>query len=163
MSADASNYDLKNVECQRLLRLRNLIETTKVRKASNFESWWRFKAEFPSPAISACVCFDSQPRHNAYRQPGLRNFRIPSHFVAASQWDGNPAFTMHAVSHPFKVRKCAVPSGHLRSEISFSRTCNIQNLVSHYSHSLVTRGVVGRERRSHTLFTFCFKMSLKLF
>jgi len=40
MSADASNYDLRNIECQSLTRdtqLQNLIKITKVRKESNYK------------------------------------------------------------------------------------------------------------------------------
>ena len=36
----------------------------------------------------------------------------------------------HQSSVPSKVRNCAEPPDHLRSEISFSRTCNIPNLIS---------------------------------
>jgi len=35
------------------MSLRNLMKITKVRKTSNYEPKWRFKAEFQSPAISA--------------------------------------------------------------------------------------------------------------
>ena len=50
-------------------------------------------AEFLSPAISARLWFDSRLRHNAFKKPGLQTFRLPYHFIVASQWDGNPAFT----------------------------------------------------------------------
>ena len=43
--------------------LRNLIKITKVRKASNYEPKWRFKAECLSPAISARLWCDSRLRH----------------------------------------------------------------------------------------------------
>jgi len=56
-------------------------------------------AEFLSPAISARLWFDSRLRHNAFKKPGLQTFRLPYHFIVASQWDGNPAFTVHASSH----------------------------------------------------------------
>jgi len=88
------------------MSLRNLIEIMKVRKASNYEPWWRFKAEFLSPAISARLWFDSWLRHNAFRKPGLRTFRLPYHFIVASQWDGNPTFTVHAgcyIAHAFRA------------------------------------------------------------
>jgi len=45
------------------------------------------------------------------------------------------------------VRKCAVPPDHLRSEISFSRTCNIPNLKSYIlyiSHCPCNASVVVR-------------------
>jgi len=35
----------------------------------------------------------------------------------------------HFENHCSKVRNCAEPPDRLRSEISFSRTCNIQNLI----------------------------------
>jgi len=38
---------------------------------------------------------------------------------------------MVGVYVPSKVRNYAVPSDHLRSETSFSRTCNIANLISY--------------------------------
>ena len=38
-----------------------------------------------------------------------------------------------------RLRKCAVPPDHLRSEISFSRTCNISNLnIAYLWHSSFT-------------------------
>jgi len=42
-------------------------------------------------------------------------------------------------SVPSKVRKCAEPQDHLRSEMSFLRTCNIPNLILHspFNASLV--------------------------
>jgi len=46
-------------------QLRNLINIVKIRKASSYEPWWRFKAELLSPAISARMWFDSRLRHNA--------------------------------------------------------------------------------------------------
>jgi len=72
------------------MSLRNLIKITKVRKASDYdEPCWRFKAEILSPAISFRLWFDSRLRHNAFRKPGLRSFRLPYHFIVASQWDVN--------------------------------------------------------------------------
>jgi len=59
------------------MSLRNLIKITKVRKASSYEPKGLFKAEFLSPAISARLCFDSRLRHNAFRMPELRTFRLP--------------------------------------------------------------------------------------
>ena len=38
-------------------------------------------------------------------------------------------------SVPSEVRNCAEPPEHLRSAISFSRTCNISYLISHIYHS----------------------------
>jgi len=43
--------------------------------------------------------------------------------------DGSPGLRGFVISGPTKVRNCAVPPDHLRSEISFSRTCNIPNLI----------------------------------
>jgi len=54
------------------MSLGNLIEIIKVRKASNYEPWRRFKAEFLSPAVRARLWLDSWLRHNAFRKPGLR-------------------------------------------------------------------------------------------
>jgi len=88
------------------MSLRNLIEIIKVRIASNYEPKWRFKVKFLSPAISARLWFDSQLRHNAFRKPELRNFRLPYHFIVASQWDGNPAIAVHAewyIAHAFRA------------------------------------------------------------
>ena len=43
------------------------------------------------------------------------------------------------VSVPSTVRNCAIPPDNLRSEISFSRICNIANFISYiYSKALVT-------------------------
>jgi len=50
--------------------------------------------------------FDSRLRHNAFRMSGLQTFRLPYHFVVASQWDVNLAFTVHAVcyiAHAFRA------------------------------------------------------------
>jgi len=36
----------------------------------------------------------------------LRTFRLPYHFIVASQWDGNPAFTVYAecyIAHAFRA------------------------------------------------------------
>ena len=52
------------------------------------------------------VGFDSWLRHNAFRKPGLRTFRLPYHVTALSQWDWNPAFTVHAecyIAHAFRT------------------------------------------------------------
>jgi len=60
--------------------------------------------EFLSPTISARLWFDSRLRHNAFRKPGLRTFRLTYHVILASQWDENPAFTVHAecyIAHAF--------------------------------------------------------------
>jgi len=43
------------------------------------------KAELLFPAISARMWFDWRTRHNAFRQPGLRTFRLRSHSTVASQ------------------------------------------------------------------------------
>jgi len=48
-------------------------------------------------------------------------------------WWKNAVVVDGAPSVPSKRRKCAVPPDHLRSEISFQRSCNIQNLTSHKS------------------------------
>ena len=59
-----------------------------------------------SPAVSARLWFDSRLLHNAFRKLGLRTFRLPYDFIVASQWDWNPAFTMHAecyVAHGFRA------------------------------------------------------------
>jgi len=88
------------------MSLRNLIKITEVRKAGNYEPKWHFKAEFLSPAISARLWLDSRLRHNAFRKPGLQTFRLSYHFIVASQWDGNPAFTVHAecyTAHAFRA------------------------------------------------------------
>jgi len=77
-----------------------------VLKASNYEPWWRFKAEFLSPALSAHLWFNSRLRHNAFRKPGLRTFRLSRHFIVALQWDRNRDFTVHAecyIAHAFKA------------------------------------------------------------
>jgi len=57
--------------------------------------------------------FDSRLRHNAFRKPGLRTFRLPYHLIAASKWDGHPPFTVHAecyIAHAFgaamKLTQC---------------------------------------------------------
>jgi len=99
MSADVNNY--------------NLIKITRVRKASNYEPKWCFKAEFLSPAMTARLWFDSALCHNAFAKPGMRTFRLPYNFIVASQWDGNPAFTVHAecyIVHAFiaaiKLTRC---------------------------------------------------------
>jgi len=58
------------------------------------------------PAISARLRLDSWLRHNAFRKPGLRTFRLPYHFIVASQWDSNPVFTVHAecyIAHAFRA------------------------------------------------------------
>jgi len=51
--------------------------------------------------------FDSRLRHNAFRKSGLQTFRLPyHHFIVASQWDGKPAFTVHAecyIAHAFRA------------------------------------------------------------
>jgi len=57
-------------------------------------------------AISARLWFDSRPRHSAFRKPGLQTSRLPYHFIVASQWDGNPAFAVHAecyTAHAFRA------------------------------------------------------------
>jgi len=44
--------------------------------------------------------------HNAFRKPDLRTFRLPYHFIVASQWDGNPALTVLAecyIAHAFRA------------------------------------------------------------
>jgi len=51
-----------------MLKLRNLIKITKVHKASNYDLWWRFKAELIlSPAISARMLFSRRLRNNTFR------------------------------------------------------------------------------------------------
>jgi len=92
--------------------LRHLIKITKVRKASNYEPSWRFKAKFLSPVISVRLWFDSWLRHNAFRKPGLRTFRLPNHFIVASQWDGNPPFTVHAECYNAHAFRAAIKLTH---------------------------------------------------
>jgi len=43
-----------------------------------------------------------------------------------------------------KVRNCAEPPQHLRSEISFLRTCNIQNLISYIHRLALSKRFTGR-------------------
>jgi len=65
-----------------------------------------FKADCLSQNISAHLWFDSWLRHNAFRKPRLQTFRLPYHFIVASQWDGNPASTVHAecyVAYAFRT------------------------------------------------------------
>jgi len=59
------------------MSLRNLIKITELRKVSNYETQWRFKAAFLSPAISVRLWFDSRLRHNTFRKPGLRLSDFP--------------------------------------------------------------------------------------
>jgi len=47
-------------------------------------------------------------------------------------------------SVPSKVRNCAEPPEHLRSEISFLRTCNIQNLLSYTHRIALSKRFTGR-------------------
>jgi len=78
----------------------------KVRTAGNYEPKWRFKAKFLFPAIRARLWFDSRLRHNAFRKPGLRTLRLPYHFIVASKWDWNQAFTRPAecnIAHAFRA------------------------------------------------------------
>jgi len=59
-----------------------------------------------SPTISARMWFDPRLRHNTFRWPRLRTFRLRYHVIVVSQWDGNPAFTVHAVcyiAHAFRA------------------------------------------------------------
>jgi len=59
-----------------------------------------------SLAISTRLRFDWRLRHNAFRNPGLRTFRLLCRFIVASQRDGNPAFTVHAecyIAHAFRA------------------------------------------------------------
>jgi len=49
--------------------------------------------KFLSAAISARMHFNSRLRHNIFREPGLRTFRLRFDFIVASHWDGNPTFT----------------------------------------------------------------------
>jgi len=44
--------------------------------------------------------------------------------------DKQPIFTRITNSVPSKVRKCAAPPDHLRSEILLSRICNTPNLIA---------------------------------
>jgi len=102
MSANANNYNLQTVECHCQISSR----TPGFAKRTIMNLWWHFKAEFLSPAISACLWFDSRVRHSAFRKPGLRTFRLSYHFIVASQWDGNPALTVHAecyIAHAFRA------------------------------------------------------------
>jgi len=91
MSADADNYNLQNVECYCEISSRS--PRFAKRATMNLSDM----AVFLSPAISARLWFDSRLRHNAFRKPTFRSFWLPYHFMVASQWDGNPAFTMHAI------------------------------------------------------------------
>ena len=92
------------------MSLRNLIKITKVRKASNYEPKWRFKVELLSPAISARLWFDSRLRHNAFRKPGLRTFRLPYHFVVASQMGWEPSIHSACILPPVSCVYRAGPS-----------------------------------------------------
>ena len=59
--------------------------------------------------MAASQCFqkaNSWQRHNAFGKPRLWTFRLPYHFIVASQWDGNPAFTVHGecyIAHAFRT------------------------------------------------------------
>ena len=88
--------------------MQNLIKITRVCKANNYEPKWHFRVDFLSPAISARMWFDSRLRHNAFRMPGLRTFRLPYHFIVASQWDGNPAFTVHTERYSVHAFRAAI-------------------------------------------------------
>jgi len=54
--------------------------------------------------------------------------------MGASDFIPCPLETLLVTSVSSKVRKCAAPSDHLRSEISFSCTCNIPDLIPYIQY-----------------------------
>jgi len=82
MSADASNYDLRNVECQSLIPSCKISSRSPRFAKGAIKPQWRFKASILSSATSASMWFDWRLRHNAFREPGLRTFPPRSYSIA---------------------------------------------------------------------------------
>jgi len=59
-------------------------------------------------AMSARLWIDSGLRHNAFKKPGLQTFRLPYHFIVASQWSRNLAFTAHAECYIVDTFRAAI-------------------------------------------------------
>ena len=114
MSADANNYNLQNLE--RHCETSSRSPTFAKRSIMNLSPKWCFKAVFLSSLsfykMMTCLSLDFLIMtslsfcHNAFRKPGLQTFRLPYHFIVASQWDGNPAFKVDAqcyIEHAFRA------------------------------------------------------------
>ena len=90
MSADASNYNLQNVECQSLIPSSCKISSRSLRFAkgaiANVSDVLRRRLCLS--ATSTRMWFDWRLCHNAFRWPGLRTFPLRSHSVVASQSTG---------------------------------------------------------------------------
>jgi len=100
---------------------------------------WRHRSHAPEahPWHGAHCSYDN--KHYAHDDDNLKQSReqlMSSAFRFFSLWRRwqtvvSPVFPLCAW-----LRKCVVPPEHLRSEVSFLRTCNIRNLISAYiSHS----------------------------
>jgi len=103
MSADASNYDLQNVECQ------SLLPCCKISSRS---------PKFPKEAITnlsdvlRCrLCLQHPAPHvvwltvvsQCFQTARLANFTTSFSFYSCVTMDVNPAFTSHATAHAFRA------------------------------------------------------------
>jgi len=89
MSADASNYNLQNVECQpHIPSCKISSRSPRFAKGAVMNLSDVLRRRWCLSATSDHVWFDWRLRHNACRQPGLRTFPLRSHSIVASQWTG---------------------------------------------------------------------------
>jgi len=90
-----NNYKMSNASgCYPVAKSHGI---TKVCKTSSYKPWWRLRCHLCPTAINARMWLDSPMRHSAFRYPEMRTFRLRFQFIVASQWDGKPVITVHAV------------------------------------------------------------------
>jgi len=122
LSEDANNYYLQNVECHCEISSRSpkfakraIMNLTDVSK----------RCFCPQQKVPACdlthVTFQSGVSvpskkcplviwltavSQRFQKARVRTFRLPHHFIVVSQWDENPAFTVHAYRAEMKLTQC---------------------------------------------------------
>jgi len=101
MSADASNYDLQNVEWQSLI-----LSCTISSRSQRFAK----RAITNLSDGVACVSSNQRPHvvwltvaSQCFQMARVANFPTSFSFYSCVTMDGNPAFTVHATAHAFRT------------------------------------------------------------